>query len=48
MQRYGDCMCMAERVPDALADDLCNICYIVRLNHMDELQPFFDFVTEHA
>lgn len=48
MQRYGDCMCMAERVPDALADDLCNMCYIVRLNHMDELQPFFDFVTEHA
>ena len=47
MARYGHCMCMAERVPDALSDDLCNMCYIVRLKHKDELQPFFDFVTEH-
>lgn len=46
MSRYGHCICMAERVPDALADDLCNMCYIVRLDHKDELQPFFDFVTE--
>lgn len=46
MSRYGDCMCMAERVPAALADDLCDMAYIVRLKHKNEIQPFFDFVTE--
>ena len=44
--RYGHCLCMAERVPAALADDLCDMAYIVRLDHKDEIQPFFDFVTE--
>ena len=47
MARYGHCMCMAERVPAALADDLCDMAYIVRLKHKNEIQPFFDFVTQH-
>ena len=46
MSHYGHCMCMAERVPAALADDLCDMAYIVRLKHKNEIQPFFDFVTE--
>ena len=46
MQVYGSAMCMAERVPDALADDLCNMAYIVRLKEKKEIQTFFDFVTE--
>ena len=48
MQRYGNNMCMADRVPQALADDLCDFAYIVRLKSVEEIQPFFDFVTENA
>ena len=44
--RYGSAMCMAERVPAALADDLCDFAYIVRLKDKKDIQPFFDFVTE--
>ena len=44
--RYGSAMCMAERVPDALSDDLGNMAYIVRLNDKKEIDPFFKFVTE--
>ena len=46
MERYGSAMCMAERVPAALADDLCDFAYIVRLKDKKDIQPFFDFVTE--
>ena len=46
MRVYGAAMCMAERVPDALADDLCNMAYIVRLHEKKEIQAFFDFVTQ--
>ena len=38
-------MCMSERVPDALADDLGNHAYIVRLGSEKEIEPFFEFVT---
>ncbi|MBR1593814.1 MAG: Type 1 glutamine amidotransferase-like domain-containing protein [Alloprevotella sp.] len=48
LQRYGDALCMAERVPAALADDLCDMAYIVRLRTEEEIQPFFDFVTQHG
>jgi len=47
MDRYGSAICMAERVPDALADDLCNFAYIARFQEKKEIQIFFDFVTEH-
>ena len=48
MARYGNQICMVERVPAALADDLCDMAYIVRLKNEDEIQPFFDFVTERG
>ena len=44
--RYGSAICMAERVPDALSDDLGNMAYIVRLQDKKEIEPFFKFVTE--
>ena len=44
--RYGTAMCMCERVPDALSDDLGNMAYIVRLQDKKEIEPFFKFVTE--
>ena len=44
-QCYGDALCFAGRVPDALSDDLCNFCYMVRLPEKKDIQPFFDFVT---
>jgi hypothetical protein len=37
---------MCERVPAALADDLCDQAYIVRLNTKPEIEAFFKFVTE--
>jgi hypothetical protein len=37
---------MAERVPDALSDDLGNMAYIVRLQDKKEIEPFLKFVTE--
>ena len=43
--RYGDAVCFAGRVPDALSDDLGNFCYMVRLRTKREIQAFFDFVT---
>ena len=46
MARYGSQVCMVERVPAALADDLCDMAYIVRLKSKDEIKQFFNFVTE--
>ena len=46
MARYGSAMCMSDRVPDALADDLGNHAYIVRLHDRKDIEPFFRFVTE--
>ena len=46
MARYGSAICMSERVPDALADDLGNHAYIVRLPDRKDIEPFFRFVTE--
>ena len=45
MAAYGRSMCMSERVPDALADDLGNHAYIVRLAEEKEIEPFFKYVT---
>ena len=44
--RYGSAICMAERVPAALADDLCDFAFMARFKEKKEIQPFFDFVTE--
>ena len=46
LDKYGSVMSMCERVPDALADDLCNQAYIVRLQNKSEIDMFFKFVTE--
>ena len=46
LDKYGSVMSMCERVPDALADDLCNQAYIVRLQNKSEIDTFFKFVTE--
>ena len=45
--RYGADICMAERVPAALADDLCDFAFIARFKEKKDIQAFFDFVTEH-
>ena len=44
MSRYGSNVCMAERVPAALADDLCDLAYIARFKDRKEIEKFFDFV----
>ena len=44
--RYGSAICMAERVPDALSDDLGNIAYLARFKDKKDIQAFFKFVTE--
>ena len=46
IERYGSALCMSARVPDALADDLGNHAYIVRLHDEADIEPFFRFVTE--
>ena len=46
MNRYGDAVRMAERVPDALADDLCNFAYIARFKEKKDIDIFFKYVTE--
>ena len=46
MQRYGSDISMAERVPDALADDLCNFAYIARFKEKKDIETFFKYVTE--
>ncbi len=46
VERYGDALCMNDRVPAALADDLGDHAYIVRLREKKEIEPFFRFVTE--
>ena len=44
--RYGSAICMAERVPDALSDDLGNMAYLARFKDKKDIQAFFKFVTE--
>ena len=46
MARYGSAVCMAERVPAALSDDLCDMAYIARFKERKEIDEFFDFVCE--
>jgi len=44
MARYGSALCMVERVPAALADDLCDVAYMARFTDRKEIARFFDFV----
>ena len=44
--RYGSAICMADRVPDALSDDLGNYAFMVRFQDKKDIDPFFQFVTE--
>ena len=46
MARYGHCLCMCDRVPAALADDLGDLAYIVRLPRRADIDAFFRFMTE--
>ena len=46
LDKYGPAVCMCERVPYALSDDLGDIAYIVRLSSKAEVDAFFKFVTE--
>ena len=46
MDRYRFAICMAERVPAALSDDLCDMAYIARFQDKKEIDRFFAFVCE--
>jgi len=46
MNRYGSAVRMAERVPDALADDLCNFAYMACFKEKKDIDIFFKYVTE--
>ena len=46
MERFGIAVCMAERVPAALSDDLCDMAYIARFADKKEIDRFFTFVCE--
>lgn len=48
LARYGNDICMCERVPDALSDDLGNQAYIARFAARKDIEPFFNFVCERA
>ena len=45
MARYGAAVCMCERVPDALSDDLGNHAYIARFKEKKDVEVFSRFVT---
>ena len=46
MARYGADMCMAQRMPAALADALGDQVYIVRFKEKKEIDGFFTYLTE--
>ena len=46
LDRYGADLCMTERVPAALSDDLCDMAYIARFKEKKDLDRFFAFVCE--
>ena len=46
MDKYGPAMCMCNRVPFALSDDLGDTAYIVRLQTKPEIDAFFKYATE--
>ena len=46
LQRYGSALCMCERMSPALADDLGDQVYIVRLPKKSDIDTYFKFMTE--
>ena len=48
MGRYGASVCMAERVPAALSDDLCDFAYIARFKERKDIEAFFNYVCKRA
>ena len=46
MDRYGSVLCMCNRVPYALSDDLGDVAYIVRLPSKAAVEEYFRFMTE--
>ena len=46
LARFGAAVRMAERVPAALSDDLCDMAYIARFKERKEIDEFFRFVCE--
>ena len=46
LQRYGSAICMCERMSPALADDLGDQVYIVRLPKKSDIDTYFKFMTE--
>ena len=46
MDRYGSVLCMCNRVPYALSDDLGDVAYIVRLQSQADVEKYFRFMTE--
>ena len=46
MNRYGSAVRMAERVHDALADDLCNFAYMACFKEKKDIDTFFKYVIE--
>ena len=46
LARYAADLCMVERVPAALADDLCDMAYIARFKERKDIDRFFAFVCE--
>ena len=48
LARFGEAVVAAERVPDALSDDLGNFGYTARLSCREEVDAFVAFVHERA
>ncbi len=46
LSRYGADLRMVERVPAALADDLCDMAFIARFKEKKDVDRFFSFICE--
>ena len=48
MEKYGDRMAMAERMPDAFAGAMGNQMYTAWADTPEEIDEYIEFITEHA
>ena len=48
MDRYGDCIVMAERMPDVLSGAMGNEMYTALVESEEALREFADFIQERA
>ena len=46
MARYGNCMAMQGRMPDALSNDLGNIMYMIHARTKSEVEEFKAYMAE--